>query len=91
LLAKFLFYVIGIRKTDKFCKPLSVIERTSLDFLVQAKHISKKLYETGNAGLTRETFQACIQRIEAMIELVSYLHNKHDFRYNSKFIDFVFL
>ena len=55
------------------CKPLEQ-DSTLLNFLIQAKEIFTSWRDSGNAGLTKETFLACIQSIGAMIELTSYLH-----------------
>ena len=65
-----------VPKKDAFCTPLVVTESYSLDFLIKAKH-------SGNAGLTKENFLACLQSLEAMIELSIYLqlHNQLGFRY----------
>ena len=37
--------------------------------------------DSRNAGLTRETFLACIQTMGAMPDLVMYLQEKHEFSY----------
>ena len=62
------------------CKPLEQ-DSTSLNFLIQAKEIFTSWRDSGNAGLTKETFLACIQSIGAMIELTSYLHRRHRLQY----------
>ena len=41
--------------------------------------------ESGNAGLTKETFLVCIQSMGAMVELASYLHKRHGFRYGKRY------
>lgn len=53
----------------------------TLTYIVQAKDIFKKWKASGNAGLTNETFLACIQTIESMIELASHIHKVHGFSY----------
>ena len=75
------FYFLGIHKKDAFCTPLDVTESHSLDFLLEAKQLFTEWRNSGIAGLTRETFLACLQSLEAMIELSIYLHNGHQFRY----------
>ena len=40
-----------------------------------------QLFVPKTAGLTKKIFLACIQSLGAMIELASYLHHQHEFRY----------
>ena len=62
------------------CKPLEQ-DSTSLSFLIQAKEIVTSWRDSGNAGLTKETFLACTQSIGAMIEQTSNLHRQHRLQY----------
>jgi len=66
---------------DELCTPLSINKRKSLDFLIKAKDVFLCWRESGNAGLSKETFIACIQSFSAIIELTSYLHHQHGFEY----------
>ena len=73
--------VSGMRKRDELCTPLNIDDRNSLDFLIRAKEVFLRWRESHNAGLTKETFLACIQTIGAMIDLTKYLRDEHGFRY----------
>lgn len=64
--------------------PIKVIEdgdHPGLQYLEEAKNILEEWKQTGNAGLTHETFSACIQTMGALPELAKYLLERHNFQY----------
>lgn len=81
----FALNISGYRKNDDLCTPLAFkadgSNNCSLTFLEYAVAIFKQWKESGQSGLTKETFTACIQSMEAMMALTSYLITKHDFQY----------
>ena len=52
-----------------------------LSYLQEATEIFKEWHSSRKAGLTTETFTACIQTMSALPELASFLIKKHGFRY----------
>ena len=52
-----------------------------LQFLQEAIVIFEKWKKSRNAGLTSETFMACIQTMRAVTEMVEYLQDRHGFTY----------
>ena len=52
-----------------------------LSHLEEATEIFKEWHSSRKAGLTTETFTACIQTMSALPELASFLIKKHGFRY----------
>ena len=68
---------LGLHKRDKLSYPLRIDEdHAGLQYLKRAKDIFVKWKESGTAGLTNETFTACIQTMNALPELV-----KHGFSF----------
>ena len=78
-----LFFVTAQRKRNPLFRPLRKTENghPGLDFLQEAIIISEKWQQSRNAGLTSETFMACIQTMRAVTEMVQYLQDKHGFIY----------
>lgn len=52
-----------------------------MTFLEKAIDIFKQWKASGQAGLTSETFTACIQSMEAMMDLARHLISHHGFSY----------
>ena len=79
-----LLIIAGYRKKDEACKPLQFShEETNLGFNISntASRILIAWRNSGLSGLTKETFTACIQSIQAMTYLAQYLINQHAFSY----------
>ena len=66
----FQFFVLGSRKNNEMCEPLTVNAEESasfsLTFLHRATEIFKQRKASEQSGLTNKTFTACIQFIEAV-------------------------
>lgn len=71
---------LGHRRNDDFCKPIH-LDCFGLKFLQSAVGIFKQWKLSGRVGLTRETFTACIQSLEAMLSLTDHLLKNHGFSY----------
>ena len=69
-----------IRKNDELCAPIRVDE-VNLKYLEAASNIFIRWKQSGNAGLTHQTFCACIQSMSAISELAEHLKKKHGFVY----------
>ena len=68
----FQFFVLGSRKNNEMCKPLTAAEGSaspSLTFLHRATEIFKQWKASEQSGLTNETFTACIQSMEAVSQI----------------------
>ena len=69
----FPFFVLGSRKNNEMCKPLTVNAQGSasfsLTFLHRVTEIFKQGKASGQSGLTNETFSACIQSMEAVSQI----------------------
>ena len=78
-----LFFVTAQQKRNPLFRPLQKTENghPGLDFLQDAIIIFEKWQQSRNAGLTSETFMACIQTMRAVTEMVQYLQDKHGFIY----------
>ena len=64
---------VGMRKRDAICEPLrpdTVQGQQNIQFLRDAIKFFTILKLSGKAGLTNETFMACIQSMQVMIGLV---------------------
>ena len=77
---------LGFEKRDGMCMPLmfsSEVEEQppNLRYLEAARDIFRQWKQSGLAGLTDQTFLACIQTMSAVPELAQYLHEKFDFCY----------
>ena len=77
---------LGFEKRDGMCMPLmfsSEVEEQppNLRYLEAATDIFRQRKQSGLAGLTDQTFLACIQTISAVPELAQYLDEKFDFCY----------
>ena len=59
----------------------SVTEQSNLSYRTKATNIFKNWKDSGFAGLTDQTFLACIQTMSAVPELAQYLHDKFGFHY----------
>ena len=76
----------GVAKKDDMNMPLkfslmSDEQQANLSHLALAREIFIQWKESGYAGLTDQTFLACIQTISAVPELVLFLHRKFGFNY----------
>jgi len=77
-------FISGYRKKDEACEPLQLAEsgwNSCFNFLNTAADVLISWKSSGLAGLTKETFTACIQSIKAMVSLAEYLIFQHDFLY----------
>ena len=65
------------------CAAINVFDedQVSWRFLQKARDIFVEWKKAGTAGLTTETFTACIQSMSAMHELAVYLQLRHGFSY----------
>lgn len=72
---------LGKRKRDDKYEPLCLTNEDGWKFLCTAVNVLKQWKSSGRAGLTKETFTACIQSIEAMSALAEYLLKSHGFQY----------
>ena len=73
-----------MRKNDEICEPLRLTDgnpNISFQVLCNAIAIFKNWKSSGQAGLTQETFTACIQSLEVMIVLADHLLKNHSFIY----------
>ena len=52
-----------------------------LQFLLESKKMLLQWKMSDLAGLTKETFLACIHTLETMVELTAYLQKNHGFSY----------
>ena len=69
-----------MRKRDAVCEPLrpdTVQDQQNIQFLRDAIETFTILKLSEKAGLTNETFMACIQSMQAMIGLVHHLTKQH--------------
>ena len=73
-------YILGHCTRDEICEPLT-LDSVGLKFLGQDLELTKKWKLSGRRGLTRETFTACIQSIEGIMELTEHLILQHNFKY----------
>ena len=62
----FFFIFLGKKKRDDKCEPLCLTNEDGWKFLCIAANVLKQWKSSGLAGLTKETFTACLQSIEAM-------------------------
>ena len=69
------------RQNDELRAPLQAADGPGIECLQIVQEIFTKWKKSGNAGLTRETFLACIQSLGAFLELAKYLQQKHGFSY----------
>ena len=71
------------RKKDPFYLPLRANEgdHAGLLYLQQATEIFERWRSSRKAGLTSETFTACIQTMSAIPKLAAYLVKNHSFQY----------
>ena len=60
------FIFLGKRKRDDKCEPLCLTNEDGWKFLCITANVLKQWKSSGLAGLTKETFTACLQSIEAM-------------------------
>ena len=73
-----------MRKRDAVCEPLrpdTVQDQQNVQFLHDATETFTILKLSGKAGLTNETFMACIQSMQVMIDLLHHLTNQHFYLY----------
>ena len=73
----------GFKKKDDACDPLmlSANSNNNFSFLETACSILVAWKNSNLVGLTKETFMACIQSLQAMVSLSKYLISCHDFSY----------
>ena len=69
------------RKRDDFYKARSNEDNHGLNYLAQAIGILLQWKTSGNSGLTKKTFTACLQSMKAMPSLAKHLLYKHGFEY----------
>ena len=76
------FYLLAERKRDPMYSTMKNAEESvSGTYLLEARQIFDEWRQTGIAGLTYETFAACIQTMGAVPELAEYLLDYHGFEY----------
>ena len=80
---KKLFCFLDQRKKDEMYMPLQKLEKDhpGLKYLEEARVIFQEWKQSGKAGLTTETFTACIQSMTAIPALAEYLLHEHGFDY----------
>ena len=70
-------------KKDVMRAPLSRAndDHPGLRYLEKATSIFQEWRRSGNSGLSKETFTACIQTMTAVPALLDYLQDRHGFKY----------
>ena len=75
-------YIADHQKKDLYYAPLtSEDDHSGRIYLAKATKIFQEWKISGLAGLTTETFTACIQTMGALPELADYLIQQHGFHY----------
>ena len=73
----------GERTRDELCFPIDITNanHSGLSYLQKAIEIFEDWRESKRAGLTPETFLACLQIIKSIPKLADHLQKKHRFSY----------
>ena len=73
---------VDLRKRDDMYMPMRHEDgHVGLIYLQKAIAVFQKWKKSDKAGLTNETFAACLQSMGALPDLAAYLHSKHNIDY----------
>ena len=73
----------GERTRDELCFPIDITNanHAGLSYLQKAIEIFEDWRKSKRAGLTPETFLACLQTMKSIPKLADHLQKKHEFSY----------